>query len=146
MRVRACAEPCWPSAWEHLHPIPLLSLGTQLGTPQAPGGVWDWDMPGMLGWGSTWRAPQPASSPAPGWVTRWDRLVGARLGAGAAAPQPCAPQGELGWVGAIGWAGLPVPSDSACPPPRGHLCNGLSTEKQQSNPSRALLGCQLPFL
>lgn len=48
-------------------------------------------------------------------------------------------------VGRAACALLPA-SDSACPPPRGHLCNGLSTEKQQSNPSRALLGCQLPFL
>lgn len=53
-----------------------------------------------------------------------------------------------GWglsVGRAACALLPA-SDSACPLPRGHLCDGLSTEKQQSNPGRALLGCQLPFL
>lgn len=48
-------------------------------------------------------------------------------------------------MGRAACALLPA-SDSACPLPRGHLCDGLSTEKQQSNPGRALLGCQLPFL
>lgn len=45
-------------------PSPCSAL-TQVGTPQTPGGVWDWDMPGVLAWGSSLGVPQPASLPGP---------------------------------------------------------------------------------
>lgn len=150
MRVRACAELCWPSAWDHLHPIALLSLGTHVGTPEAPGGVWDWDTPGVPGWGSSGGALQPASLPGPRQGHQMGQAGGCQPGCwGSTAtvmfPPERAGLGEGYRVGRGACALLPA-SDPACPPPRGHLCDGLSTEKQQSNPGRALLGCQLPFL
>lgn len=145
--VCACAELCWPSAWDHLHPIALLSLGTHVGTPEAPGGVWDWDTPGVPGWGSSWGGsatcqppwPQAGSPDGTGQPGCWGSTATAMF------PPERAGLGE-GYRGGRGACALLPASDPACPPPRGHLCDGLSTEKQQSNPGRALLGCQLPFL
>lgn len=147
MRVRACAEPCCPSAWDHLHPVTLLSLGTQVGTlrPLEVSGTGTRQVcrgGDQVGGLCNRPASQAGSPDGTGWwVPAW--LLGQQQRSHLPHRESWAGQGLQGGQGCL------------CPPARlglrlslpcGHLCDGLSTEKQQSNPSRALLGCQLPFL